>query len=158
MNEQQIIMEYENANEDGKKLLLRIFDEGIFVKKFVKKPIWIQLWEKFCKENNLNVVLPNTYPKSAEEEYDNASVMLRYIVGIKRGSWAPNWNDEKQYKYFPRFDMRDTMGGSSFGFAAAYYGAWAATSGAGSRLCYPTETLCIETVMEFLPIYEKYMK
>lgn len=166
-NEESIILQaYNNANEEEKSVLKNLFDEGIFIKHFASKPVWIQLWDKFCFENNLNIRLPHNQPTSAKEEWDNSCVMLRHIVEIKihqwsqvqklKTDWVPNWNDGNERKFYPRFNM-NTLGGL-FGFSYSDYGLWNANSVPGSRLCYPTAELCEETVKEFLPIYEKYMK
>lgn len=157
MTEEQLLIEYNNGSEELKQSFRRMYDENIFIKRFKKpKPEWIQLWDKFCLENDLNIHLPHAHPKTSEEEYDNASMMLRHIVKIRTNNWIPNWDNESEKKFYPRFDMRTHNGGSSFGFT--YYVIWYSDSSAGSRLCFPNAVLCEKTIMEFLPIYEKFIK
>lgn len=113
---------------------------------------WIKLWEKFKRENNLDVELPHKDPKDRDEQSDNAYFMLRHIVKIRRGPWTPDWNNTSQKKYYPWFRMK--TGKTGFVFHDSYY----AYDGSlvGSRMCFPSAELCEATAKEFLAIYRIY--
>lgn len=140
--------EYKSAGKEQKKLLEKIFGKNFF------SEIWVGLWEKFCKENKLTIVLPYSNPSNPDEESANAYFMLIHIIRIKNNGWKPDWNDSSQYKYYPWFDMRTNSGSR---FSCGDYGIWFTYSYVGSRLCFKSEKLAKDTAKEFLPIYEKYI-
>lgn len=112
---------------------------------------WMLLWEKFCRENNLDVELPYKDPKDRRQQSVNAYEMLTYIVPIRRGKWTPDWNNTSQYKYYPWFWMDRKHG---FVFDGTYCAS--DHSGVGSRICFPSAELCEATAKEFLAIYRIY--
>lgn len=142
-----VLEAYAKADRDGKDLLEVVFGKD----KFKSSSDWMNVWNKFCKDNKLKVVLPHANPKDSDEEWDNSCVMLRNIFKIKRGKWKPDWNDSSQYKWFPYFSCS-----SGFGFEYSYSIFEYSTSYVGSRLCLPTEKLSNSVAKEFLPIFEKF--
>lgn len=148
LTEETAIQLYNEGNDSTKQSLIKQFGEEIFT----RSSDWIELWDKFCKENKLSVTLPHDNPVTSDQEWDNACVMLRYIISIRRKGWVPDWNDRTQYKYYPWFNM------SGSGFSYRDYEDDRSCSILGSRLCFPTSKLAEATAKEFLPIYEKFIK
>lgn len=137
---------YPTASNEFKAML-----EDSFGKSFFNND-WIKLWEKFCKDYNKNIPLPFSHPKTAQEESTNAHHMLIHIVPVKRGNWEPNYENQNEYKYEPRFYMT----ASGFGFRYAHFDYWFSVSCAGSCLATPSAAVCEAIAVEFLPIYEKW--
>lgn len=148
VDKENVLETYRKADAEGKKLLEKVFGK----EKFKSSSNWIVLWEKFCKDNKLKVVLPHLNPKDSDEEWDNSCVMLRHIFKIKRGKWKPDFTNGSQAKWFPRF----TVSSSGLAFEVSYSYFWYSYSFVGSRLCLPTEKMSDEVAREFLPIFEKF--
>src|SRR5688572_25542168 len=93
---------YLKADEKQKALL-----EGIFGKKpFEKaKTDWIKLFDQFCKENKLKVVLPYAKPSTPDQEACNAFQMITIITRFYRKKWLPDWSNSSEYKWYPWFAM-----------------------------------------------------
>lgn len=140
--------EYKTADKEQKKLLEKIFGKELF------NETWLDLWQKFCKENKLTLTLPFQTASNANEESVDAYFMLTHIIRIKNNGWKPDWTNSSQYKYTPYFYI-DTDSGSRF--ACGGCGGWVTSSYVGSRLCFKSEKLAKKTAKEFLPIYEKYI-
>lgn len=138
---------YKTASAEFKAML-----EDSFGKSFFNND-WMDLWHKFCKDYNQNITLPFSHPKTRQEESTNAYHMLIHIVPVKRGNWEPDYNNDNQYKYEPRFYMNSASG---FGFRDAGCGTWNTNSSAGSCLSTPSAQVCEAIAVEFLPIYEKW--
>lgn len=148
LNKEKIITLYNEGNDKTKEMLIMEFGKEIFS----STKAWIELWDKFCKDNKIKVILPHANPETPEEKWDNSCVMLRYIIKIRRGNWVPDLNDKDQKRWFPVFEMTPT----GLVFSYTLFECWLSLSFAtiGAPLCYPTSKLVKDTVNEFLPIYE----
>lgn len=143
--------EYKTADDKTKALLEKIFGK----ENLVSSNLWMELWEKFCKENNLTLNLPYPEPKDGDEEYIDANFMMMHIVRKKRRK-KPDWNNTNESKYTPYFDMRKSSG---FGFSGSDTNCDGTGTGVASRLCIPNDRdLAVQIQNEYEPIYEKLMK
>jgi len=65
-----------------------------------------------------------------------AAYKLFIIFKAINDGWTPDWNNKREYKYFPWFEVKaDTARPSGFGFSASSYVGWNAGTVCGSRLC-----------------------
>ncbi len=67
--------------------------------------------------------------------------------------WIPDWKNWDERKWYPWFEM-GSPSGSGFSFDDA--GSWAASSYAGSRLCFKTEDAARYAGTQFLELYKSY--
>src|ERR1035441_10428338 len=144
-----VLEAYHNANKTTKNLLEKLYGKELFIQP---SSDWMKIWNIFCKENNLKVVLPHAKPKNSDEEWLNSCEMLRNIFKIRRGNWKPNYKDNNQPKWFPIF----TLSSSGFVFSLSGTIIWDSITNVGSRLCLPTEKMSNDIAKEFLPIFEKF--
>lgn len=65
--------------------------------------------------------------------------------------WAPNWDDEDEFKYYPWFDME-----KGFVFVGCDY--YVTSSSVGSRLCFRSREVVNHLVAqpEFFELYKSY--
>lgn len=146
-NKENVLEVYRNASKSERKVLEKVFGK----EKFIQPSDWMNLWNKFCKDNKLKVVLPHLNPKDADEEWDNSCVMLRNIFKIRRGNWKPDFTNGNQEKWFPYFCCSSGFG---FVFSVTYFVSSFTT--VGSRLCLPSRKMSDDVAKEFLPIFEKF--
>lgn len=164
-NEIQVL--YEASNETGKSILEKKYGKDFFSDKG-----WTELFEKFCKDNNLTITqdsrkartepgytyLPHAEPVGPEEEHDNASRMIRTIIAHnnKAKKFKADYKNKKQYRYFPVFEMKET----GLVFSITCYGNWSSLSVAivGAPFVSPTHEDAMAIAKEYLPIYVKYLQ
>lgn len=78
---------------------------------------------------------------------------LMIICEAVNDGWIPDWDNDKQYKYYPYFDMRSKGKGSSgFGFHNA--GNVFTYSHVGSRLCLEKKEKAEHVAKHFLEEYK----
>lgn len=143
-----LVEAFNNGSGDVKKVLKDLFGKDVEP----KETDWIELWNKFCKENNLSVNLPHDQPSGMDEESENAFRMLKEIIKFKNKGWVPDWNKSSQYKYYPWFYM---TAGSGFSLVVVH--ASCTYANVGARLVFESEDVAEATAIEFLPIYKKFM-
>lgn len=144
LEKSEIVELYNSASPESKKKL-----EDKFGKDFFSSG-WMELWNKFCKENNINIELPYPSPKDEDEESDNAFKMLKKIISVKNRGWKPAKGEKR---WVPIFE--ETSSGFAFSYSGC--GLWRTCTLVGSRLSYKEEKVCNNTVKEYLPIYNKYL-
>ena len=83
----------------------------------------------------------------------NAFSKLTIIVRVLNESWKPNWDNDKETKYYPWFEMRTVHG---FDLLGVNGNDW--ISAVGSRLCFKNNELCEYATKQFKDIYEVLMK
>jgi hypothetical protein len=68
--------------------------------------------------------------------------------------WEPNWDDRREWKYYPWFDMeKATTAGSGFAFGVC--GCGDTVSRVGSRLVFKSDSLARYAGTQFLDIYRQ---
>lgn len=140
---------YKTASDEFKIMLEDSFGKAFFNNN------WMELWEKFCRENKLTLALPYPNPASSDEEYIDAQFMMMHIIR-KRRKKKPDFNNSNEYKYYPVFDMRSCSG---FGFSNSSTFIWCTHANVGSRLCIPDDDKMIQALaVEFLPRMETFRK
>ena len=102
--------------------------------------------------DDINFKVP---PNSGLESYANfinASGKLAIITRCLNEGWKPNWDDNKETKYYPWFEMKTVLG---FGLDVVNAYDWYST--VSSRLCFKDKKLCEYATKQFKDIYEAYM-
>jgi hypothetical protein len=115
----------------------------------------LQSFEDACKLDGVKPsdILPYSNPNSDFQENVNAYVKLVQITKVACQGWVPDWNNSKEYKYYPYF----TMGRSGFGFYCAGFD-WSTTrTDLGSRLCFPTQAMAETIGRRFESIYKTFL-
>jgi hypothetical protein len=86
------------------------------------------------------------------EPDEKAYRILKLLAKSLNEGWTPDWNDDRQDKWYAWF----YMGGSS-GFRCNDYGAWNAYSAVGSRLCFKSRELAEHAGKNFTEVYKQFM-
>ena len=81
---------------------------------------------------------------------EHAKLMI--ICSVLNEGWIPYWNNDKQYKWYPWFEMKSGVG---FSRSNSYYERTGTS--VGSRLCFKTEGLANYAGKQFLSIYKNYL-
>ncbi len=148
LTEVEALTLYKESSDNGRIILEKKFGKDFFGDKNTNT-----IYERACAKLGKDPVkeLPWSNPIDAEQEADNAFVMLRIIVKAKVGDWVPDWTKSSQYKWFPVFDM------AGFGFSRSGFGRSYSSSCVGSRLCLPTEEMADEHGRECEHLYKKLL-
>ena len=86
-----------------------------------------------------------------EDKVDTAFNRLRFVADIINDGWKPNWEDEKEYKYYPWFNMK-----GGFTYYDTYYHNTTHTS-VPSALFYKTQKLAEFAGKNFIDLYKLIM-
>ena len=109
----------------------------------------IKTFEDACLIAGVNPVLFNKHCLDCYyPEHIIAELKLELIIAVINEGWKPNWNDSKEYKYYPYFNM---TGGFAFVGTASYFARTA--THVGSRLCFKTEKDAKYTAKQFINLY-----
>ena|SRR5689334_9094293 len=119
----------------------------------------IETFEDACKALNLGdpaAVLPNLdfFPEHHRKAL-TAHAKLIIIAEAMNEGWKPDWDNNKQWKYYPWFDMRNSSG-VGFSFVDCVNGDSA--SSVGSRLCYRTRELAEYAGKQFQDLYNEFFQ
>lgn len=95
-----------------------------------------------------------------EVAYKRLKVITRAINTdpISKETWEPNWNNSKEWKYFPWFEIKASKDKpAGFGFSYAGYAGWSADTNCGSRLCFKSSELAMYAGKQFEAIYNDFL-
>ena len=99
-------------------------------------------------------ILPFNNPITLKQKSINAYSKLINIVKVFNAGWIPDWDNEKEYKYYPYFYMDSKEGG----FRLNDVNCHVVTSGVTARLCFKTKELAQLSVDLFFDIYKDYFE
>ena len=107
--------------------------------------------DKLEKVFNFNKTTEEQFNKKWEgfEEHEKYGALERLIVNFYNKGEKPNWNNTKQYKYYPCFIMDKV----DFHYYFYYY--YYAFSSVSSRLAFLRKEDMLEAVELYLDIYKK---
>jgi hypothetical protein len=126
----------------------------------MKKLAQLKTFEDACKVLGLDpkTVIPDfsSYPERDRKgmvAHAKLVIIARAanLLANKGKEWAPDWNNEDQWKYYPWFEM----GGSS-GFRFDDCVVWRSLSFVGSRLCYISREVAEYVGKKFIDLYKDY--
>lgn len=87
--------------------------------------------------------------KGLSEAILNNQIAVIIVKALNDG-WVANWNDSKEYKYYPWFYL-----GNNFRYPD--FNVWCTGSGTSSRLCLKNKELAIYAGKQFTEVYKKFM-
>lgn len=143
---------YAAADAAGKLMLEKLWP-GIF------KPVLItdrvKTWEDACEIKGIDPVdsLPFEEPVNDLQEATNGVFQMMIICEVLCEGWEADYSNSDQYKYTPYFKWND----SGFGFSYSDFACWAASTGVGSRLVFPTADMAKYAGEQFIGIYNKFL-
>lgn len=76
---------------------------------------------------------------------------LKLVAEVLNEGWKPNWDDPKELKWVPYFNMT----GSGLVFCCA--DCWGSHSDVGSRLCFRSRELAEYAGRQFIDLYRAFM-
>jgi hypothetical protein len=113
----------------------------------------IKSFEDACKKLGIEPITPGTALLSEDLKKPMvAAYKLMVIYMAINNGWKPNWNNYKQGKYYPWFEILS----SGFGFSRAAYGDDGAVAGVGSRLCTDSSEKALYIGKQFEDIYRDF--
>lgn len=112
-----------------------------------------QIFEEACIGLGISMTLPDV---SLLPERNQKAIIAFYklcvITQWRNEGWEPNWNDPNEWKYYPWFYLKSDAAGLGFSYSdSAASHAYALI---GSRLCFKSRQLAIESANDLLPLYE----
>lgn len=120
----------------------------------------IKTFEDACNALNINPETSLPEVTMLPEKHQKAVVALTKLIIIAEAlneGWQPDWSDSTQWKYYPWFDMEDSVkqpsgsGLSFFGYADGR-----SFSVVGSRLAYKSRELARYAGKQFAKEYADY--
>ena len=107
--------------------------------------------DKLEKVFNFNKTTEEQFNKKWEgfEEHEKYGALERLIVNFYNKGENPNWENTKQYKYYPYFIM------DKDDFRYDYYDIYYADSDVSSRLAFLRKEDMLEAVELYLNVYKK---
>jgi hypothetical protein len=110
----------------------------------------VKSFQDACKILNID---PESLPKERPDDPDGPALwahrQLIIIVKALNEGWTPDWNNSREYKYYPWFNM-------SGGFSVNRVNGYFATSLVGSRLCFRSRELAQYATEQFKDLYKAY--
>lgn len=143
---------YNQAGEDGRNTLKKLFGEDLFLQKIT------DLVKTF--EDALELASPSENLKTLLEYNGNDQIFigaknhakLSIIAQALNEGWKADYSDKSQYKYYPWFEHKTGFGLS---YANSHYDGSYST--VGSRLCFKTSELAEYAGKQFKELYRAYL-
>ena len=138
---------YKNASKEGRELLKYLFGNY----QFQSITDRIKTFEDVLEELNLS---PIDFKVGCEYlEIDEVAYRkLRLIVQCLNEGWKPDFTDEKEYKYYPWFEV-NPAGSARVNACSPSF----ALASIGSRLCFKSRELALYAGKNFEKIYTDYL-
>ncbi|MBO9671986.1 MAG: hypothetical protein J7577_00970 [Sphingobacteriaceae bacterium] len=144
------IKAYNDGNAEIKKAIANLVGGEKFLITDIKERI--KTLQDACEYNGIDY---NTFIKvNSELPKDEAAYRaLKQIVLALNEGVQMNYNNVKEYKYYPWFNSV----GSGAGFSCKDYGLAYSFSAVGSRLCFRKSDVAIYAGKQFTQIYNDYI-
>lgn len=148
------IAAFKIADEKTKKVLKTLFKPEIFSEKITDQiKDFNDVLEVLGDEVTDNQKILLAYNgQDADMISAKAYLQLVLIAKVLNEGWAPNWEDDDEWKYIPWFKYKAGFGLSYFG-----YDGWTSNTYIGSRLCFKTKELAEYAAKQFADIYNDYL-
>jgi hypothetical protein len=87
--------------------------------------------------------------------YIELVIIIKAVNKFANGGklWIPDWDNAKEGKWWLWWNMKT----SGFGVSATTYVTWHTAAAVGSRLCFLTEKLALNTSKLFLPKFKEFL-
>lgn len=109
------------------------------------------LSDVFIETNSSKDILIFKSPQNAFEKYINACVLIPKIVQAYNEGWEPDWNDSKEYKYFPRFEKNGLI------WSVDYYDFLGTDSDLPGSHYYKNSDILMSSCKKFEEIYNDWL-
>jgi hypothetical protein len=136
---------YRNASNEFKVMLRDTFGEKFFIEKITDR---IKSFQDACEVLRIH---EDDIMQDSDSADEQAYKKLKVICKALNEGWQPNWQDQREYKYYPWFKM------SGSGLSCRGYGYYCSGSGVGSRLCFESGELAKYAGEQFVLIYSDFM-
>ena len=139
---------FKAADEKGKALLTALLGEETFKAKSKER---IETFEEALEQFNIDKTeFENSCKGLTTDEVAYRKIKL--IAKALNQGWTPDWDNDKEYKYYPYFNMQ-----SGVGVSGSFYDHWRTITDVGSRLCYKSSDLAIYAGNQFESIYKDFL-
>lgn len=152
IQKQNALDAFNNANDDGKKLLSALFGNDVFSLKITDRIKTFEDVLSVCPpSNNIKHLLDYN---GVDNDFLAAQAFAKITLIAKalNEGWQPDWANTNQYKYYPFFKHQ-----SGFGLSYDVYGDWNADTTCGSRLCFKSAELAEYAGKQFADIYNTFL-
>lgn len=148
------IAAFKIADEKTKKVLKTLFKPEIFSEKITDQiKDFNDVLEVLGDEVTDNQKILLAYNgQDADMISAKAYLQLVLIAKVLNEGWAPNWEDDDEWKYIPWFKYK-----AGFGLSYTDSDGWLAHTSIGSRLCFKTKELAEYAAKQFADIYNDYL-
>ena len=137
---------YNEGCSDVKKVLINLLGKETFVPANIMDRV--KSFDDACKVLS---VRPSDVISSSDNKDEVAYKKLKVIIKALNEGWIPDWKNNRQYKYYPWWDLSSGSGLSLYDvFNQSSY------SGVGSRLCFKSEELAQYAAKQFIDIYTEF--
>lgn len=152
IDEKQALKLYKNATQEFKQILEDSFGKEYFNQDIKSK---IKTWEDVLEYNNVDDddILPWGNPKNKKQRSQNALAKIQLISETLNEGWIPNFNNEKEYKYYPYFRKEKS---SFVVYAGSRYSCLCAAD-VGFGCYFKSSELALYSANTFLDIYKDYL-
>lgn len=120
----------------------------------------ITSFEEACKARGVD---PNVLPDVSmlPDKHRKSFIAFYKLIIIAEAlneGWEPNWNDSRQYKYYPWLYVQASNEKSAgFGLSSSYDVRTRTGASVGSRLCFKTSELAMYAGNTFKDLYTDYL-
>jgi hypothetical protein len=141
---------YNEGCDDVKKVMCNLFGKENFIPKNIMDRVKTFEDALMVLGKYESDILPDGVP-AADSKSIIAYCKLIIIARALNEGWVPDWKDQRQYKYYPWFDMSS---GSGLSFDVC--GGQRSNSYVGSRLCFKTAELAKYAGTQFIELYKDF--
>lgn len=134
---------FPSATKEFKEMLIDTFGEKHFIEKITDR---IKTFDDACDVLGIDA---DDLLRDSDTADEQAYKKLKTICKALNEGWQPNWQDQREYKYWPWFKM------SGSGLSYGDFGFLYSISNVGSRLCYKSRDLARYAGEQFEGLYKE---
>ncbi|MFZ4569723.1 MAG: hypothetical protein ACOYM0_01175 [Bacteroidales bacterium] len=139
---------YNKASREIQEILISSFGKECFSGKIIDRiKTYEDAWNEADQETRRDCEI---FPTDTMDVV--AYKKLKLIARVINQGWIPDWDNSKQYKWFPYFDLS-----SGFGFSDSGYRYTCTRTAVGSRLCFQSEENATYVGKQFTDIYKDFL-
>ncbi len=147
------IAAYNNANSEGKKLLVDLFGkQNLLLKITDRVKTFADAVEVIGGITDNQKILLDYNGMDGDMISSQAHLKLTIIARALNEGWKPDWTNVNEYKYVPLFKHK-----SGFGLSYFVCDCWGACTFVGSRLCFKSSELAEYAATQFADVYNDFL-
>jgi len=149
LHEENVKKAFKNADASGRQLLELLLPG--FNKKSGNVIDRVKTFKDVLSELGLDPSEIYGIPSHLEDHGPAIIAYMKLILVAKalNEGWTPDWENTREYKWFPWFNMQ-----GGFAFSDSYYASAITLSAVGSRLCFKSEELANYAGKQFESLYK----